>query len=110
LSTLVHGEIELAKLEIKSSLRNAGVGGGMFITAGVLLLYALTFALIALATGLVAAGIWVWAAFLIVFGLLAIIAAILIFIGVRTIRRVKAPEQTIQTTRSAVEAIKQATK
>jgi Putative Actinobacterial Holin-X, holin superfamily III len=110
LSTLIHGEIELAKLEIKSSVRNAGIGAGMFLTAAILLLYALTFALIALALGLVAAGIWSWAAFLIVFGILAVLATLLVLVGVRQIKRVKAPEQTIETTRGAVAALKEATK
>ena len=107
-STLLHGEIELAKLEVKSSVKNAGTGAVMFIAAAVLLVFSLTFGLIALAEGLVALDIWRWAAYLIVFGALVLIALLLVFIGVRKVKRVKAPQQTIDTTKSAVSALKSA--
>src|ERR1700716_1424457 len=48
-STLLHGEIELAKLEVKASVKNAGTGAGMFMSAAILLVFSLTFGLIALA-------------------------------------------------------------
>ena len=35
LSTIIRGEIELAKLELSSSVKNAGVGAGMFAAAAV---------------------------------------------------------------------------
>ncbi|MGX7681429.1 phage holin family protein [Jatrophihabitans sp. DSM 45814] len=108
-STVLHGEIELAKLEVKSSVKNAGTGVGMFAGAAVLLVFSLTFGLIALAEGLVALHIWRWAAYLIVFGLLVLIAALLSFIGYRKVKRVKAPEQTIATTKDTVTALRQAT-
>lgn len=108
-STLLHGEIELAKLELKSSVKNAGTGAVMFIGAGVVLAFSLTFGLIALAEGLVAAGIWRWAAYLIVFGLLVVLAMLLVLVGVRKVRRVRAPRQTIDTTRDTVTALRQAT-
>ena len=41
LSTLIHGEIELAKLELRSSVKNAGTGAGFFVAAAVLLLFSL---------------------------------------------------------------------
>jgi uncharacterized membrane protein YqjE len=107
-STLLHGEIELAKLEVKSSVKNAGTGAVMFVAAAVLLVFSLTFGLIALAEGLVAAHIWRWAAYLIVFGALVLIALLLVFVGVRKVKRVKAPQQTIDTTKSTVNALKSA--
>jgi uncharacterized membrane protein YqjE len=109
-SALLHGEIELAKVEIKSSVKNAGTGAGLFIAAAVLLLYSLTFGLIALAQGLITLGIWPWAAYLIVFGLLVIFAALFIWIGYRKVKRVRAPVETIATIESTVDALKQATK
>jgi uncharacterized integral membrane protein len=108
-STLLHGEIELAKLEVKSSVKNAGTGAGMFIAATVMLLFSLTFGLIALAEGLVALHIWRWAAYLIVFGFLILLAGLLIFVGIRKVKRVKAPRQTIETTKDTVTALRQAT-
>jgi membrane protein implicated in regulation of membrane protease activity len=108
-SKVLHGEIELAKLEITSSVKNAGTGAGMFGAAAVLLVFSLTFGLIALAEGFVAMGLWRWVAYLIVFGILVVLAALLILIGWRKVKRVKAPKQTIETTRSTVAALRQAT-
>lgn len=107
-STLLHGEIELAKLEVKSSVKNAGTGAVAFISAAVLLVFSLTFGLIALAEGLVALHLWRWAAYLIVFGFLVLVALILVWLGVRKVKRVKAPQQTIATTKDTVTALKQA--
>ncbi len=106
LSTIIRGEIELAKLELRSSVKNAGVGVGMFAAAGVLLVFSLTFGLIALAEGLIAIGLYRWLGYLIVFvALLAIIGA-LVFLGVRKVKRVKAPQRTIDTSRDTVAYLK----
>jgi uncharacterized membrane protein YqjE len=107
-SALLQGEIELAKLEVKSSVKNAGTGAGFFAAAAVVLVFSLTFGLVALAEGLVAAHIWRWAAYLIVFGLLVLIAAVAAFLGIRKVKRVKAPTQTIETTKASVAAVKRA--
>jgi uncharacterized membrane protein YqjE len=108
-STLLHGEIELAKLELTSSVKNAGKGVVFFAAAGVLVVFSLTFGLIALAEGLVAAHIWRWAAYLIVFGFLVLLAVFLVVFGIRKVKRVKAPTQTIETTKDTVTALKSAT-
>jgi uncharacterized membrane protein YqjE len=106
LSTIVRGEIELAKLELRSSVRNVGAGVGMFIAAAVLLVFSLTFGLIALAEGLVALHIWRWAAYLIVFGFLLVIIALLVVFGIRTVKRVRAPQRTIETGKDTVAYLK----
>ncbi len=108
-SALLHGEIELAKLEIKSSVKNAGTGAGMFAAAAVLMVFGLIFGLIALAEGLVALHLWRWVAYLIVFLLLLVLAGLFGFMGLRKVKRVKAPQQTIDTTKSTVAALRQAT-
>jgi uncharacterized membrane protein YqjE len=108
-STLLHGEIELAKLEVKSSVKNAGTGAGLFGAAAVLLVFSLTFGLIALAEGLVALHLWRWVAYLIVFGFLVLLASLSVFLGVRKVKRVKAPKQTIETTKETVTALRKAT-
>jgi uncharacterized membrane protein YqjE len=102
LSTLVHAEIELAKLELRSSVRNAGVGIGMFIGAGIILVFSLTFGFFALAEGLAAAGLWRWLAFLVVFVFLLLGVGLLAFIGIRQVKRVRAPQRTIDTSRQTV--------
>jgi uncharacterized membrane protein YqjE len=96
-STILHGEIELAKYELKSSVKNAGTGVVFFIAAGVLLIFSLTFGLIAFAEGLIALHIWRWAAFLIVFAVIVLLAGLLAFLGIRKVKKVKAPERTIAT-------------
>jgi uncharacterized membrane protein YqjE len=105
-STVLHGEIELAKLELTSSVKNAGAGAGFFAGAVVLVLFSLTFGLIALAEGIVALHIWRWAAYLIVFGFLLLLVAALAVLGIRSVKRVKAPRRTISTGKETIAALK----
>lgn len=105
-SAVLHGEIELAKLELRSSVKNAGAGAGLFAGAAVLLVFSLTFGLLALAEGLNAAGIWRWASFLIVFGLLLLLIGLMVAVGIKKVKRVKAPERTIATSKETVAALK----
>lgn len=106
LQRIVHGEIELAKLELRNTVKNGGAGIGLFGAAAVLLAYSLTFGLIALAEGLITLGIWRWAAFLIVFGLLLVLVLICVLIGLRKVKRVRAPERTIETSKETVAYLK----
>jgi uncharacterized integral membrane protein len=99
LSTMVHGEIELAKSEITTSVKNAGTGVGFFIGAAVALFFAMMFILIAAAEGLVALGVPRSAAYLIVFGFLCLVMGILVWLGIRKVKKVKAPERTISETK-----------
>ena len=87
LSTIIQGEVELAKLELRSTVKNAGAGVGFFGAAAVLLAFSLTFGLIALAEGLCALGIWRWASFLIVFGFLLVLPLLLLLTGGLIARR-----------------------
>jgi uncharacterized membrane protein YqjE len=106
LSTIIRGEIELAKLELRSSVKNGGVGVGMFAAAAVLLVFSLTFGLIALAEGLIALGLPRWLGYLVVFVLLVLIVGALVFLGVKKVKRVKAPQRTIDTSRDTVAYLK----
>ncbi len=110
LSTLLHSEIELAKLELKVSVKNAGVGVGFFGAALVLLVFSLTFGLIALAEGLAALGVYRWLSYLIVFLMLLAVVGILAWLGVKRVKTVKAPERTIATSRDTVAYLKANTK
>lgn len=110
LSTLLHSEIELAKLELKLSVKNAGVGIGFFGAALVLLVFSLTFGFIALAEGITAAGVYRWLSYLIVFALLLIVVGLLVFMGVRKVKRIKAPVRTIATSKDTVAYLKANTK
>lgn len=106
LSTLVHSEIELAKLELRSSVKNAGVGIGLFAAAAVVLVFSLTFGFLALAEGLNALGLYRWLSFLIVFVLLLLVVGLFAFVGIKKVKRVKAPQQTIDTTKQTVDYLK----
>jgi uncharacterized membrane protein YqjE len=106
MSTILRGEIELAKLELKSSVKNAGVGAGLFAAAAVLLVFSLTFGLIALAEGFIAMGLYRWLGYLIVFVLLLLIIALCVFIGIKKVKRVRAPRQTIDTGKDTVAYLK----
>jgi hypothetical protein len=106
ISTILRGELELAKLELRTSVKNAGVGVGMFVAAAALLFFSLTFLFIALAEGLIALGLPRWAGYLIVFGILLVVIGILVLIGIRKVKAVKAPEKTIETGRETVDYLK----
>jgi hypothetical protein len=110
LSTLVHSEIELAKLELRSSVKNAGTGAGAFGAAAIVLVFSLTFGFIALAEGLVAAGLWRWVAYLAVFGFLLLLVGGLVLLGIRKVKRVRAPQRTIATSKDTVAYLKASTK
>lgn len=110
LSTLIRSEIELAKLELRSSVKNAGVGVGFFGAAAVVLVFSLTFGFVALAEGLNAAGLWRWLAYLVVFVAQLCAVGLFVFMGVRKVKRVRAPERTIATSKDTVAYLKANTK
>jgi hypothetical protein len=97
LSALIHGEIELAKAEIRVDVKHAVTGGAMFGAAGLLAVLALPLLLIAAAYGLVAAGLHPAVAFLVVAGVLLIVAGGFAFIGKRAVSKVGPPKRTIRT-------------
>ena len=112
LSNIVKGEIDLAKLEIKSDVQKAGKGGGMLAAAGVFALFMLGFLLTAAAWAISELLDWPnWAGFLIVALVLALIAGILAMIGLKSLKKVKGkPTRTINNAQQTVAAIKPAKK
>lgn len=109
LSTLVHQEVELAKVEIKREVVAAGKGAGLFGGAGVAGLFALIFLSIALAYGignLLGDPPKVGLGFLIV-GLIYLVAAgVLALTGKKKISQVGPPEKTIETVKDDVAMLK----
>jgi len=103
LSTIIRGEIELAKLELRSSVKNAGAGIGFFVGAAVLALFSLVYGFQALAEGIAALGVYRWLAFLIVFLLQLLVAGLFGWFGFKKVKRVRAPERTIKTTKETVD-------
>jgi uncharacterized membrane protein YqjE len=95
-SELLRKEIELAKTELRVSVKAGGLGIALFAAAGFLVLLAVVMGSFAAAYGIDNIdGIDTWLAFLIVFGAYLLVAAILAFIGVRKVKKVRAPEKTI---------------
>lgn len=96
-STLVRGEIELAKTEITVAAKKGALGAAFFGVALFVLLFSLVFLLISLAEGLVELGFYRWLAYLTVWLLLIVIAGIAAFLGWRAVKKVRKPERTIET-------------
>jgi uncharacterized membrane protein YqjE len=106
LSTLIRGEIELAKLELRSTVKNAGTGIGLFAGAAVVLVFSLIFGFLTLAEGIAALGLDRWLAFLIVFVFQLVIVGLFVWIGIKKVKKVKAPRRTIKSTRDTVDYLK----
>lgn len=109
-SGLVQAEIALAKAELKQSAVNGGMGAGMFAGAAVFGFVGFILLCFTGAYGLVAAGLSAWIAFGIVTLVLFVIAAVLALIGLNKVKKVKGPEQTIETSKRSIETIKTAAK
>lgn len=101
LSLLIRNEIELAKSELRFSVKAGGLGAALGAVAGffgVLALIMLSIALAFLLAKLPFVGLFL--AFLIVFVLYAAVAGVLALVAVRKFKQVRAPEQTIAAVKS----------
>jgi uncharacterized membrane protein YqjE len=96
-STLVRAEVELAKAELSSTVKRAGIGGGMLAAAVALVLYSVPFLFVVIAEVLVAVGVPRWLAYFIVWVFFLLIAAVLALLGRRQLKKVNMPERTLQT-------------
>jgi len=96
-STLVRAEIELAKAELSTTVKRAGIGGGLLAAAGAILIFSVPFLFVVIAEVLVALGLPRWLSYLIVWVLFLLVAAVLALIGRSQLRKVQPPERTIKT-------------
>src|SRR3954454_22877620 len=108
ISTLVQKEIKLAKSELKVSVKAGGVGMGLFGAAVFLLVLAVIMLSEAIAYFINwnGEGLDLHWAFLIVFGFYVVLAALLVFLGVRSVKKVRAPERAIEQGREIPKALK----
>lgn len=106
ISTLVSKEIELAKSELKVSMKYGGVSIGLFAGAAFIALLAIIMLSISLAYFIHWAGLGLHWSYLIVFGLYLLIAAILGLLGVRNVKKVKGPERAIAQGKEIPQALK----
>jgi hypothetical protein len=95
LGTLVRHMIELAKSELRVSVRAGGMAIVLFLLAGFISLLAIIMVSIAIAFFIHMAGLDLAWCFLIVFGAYLLRAALLGLIGYRKVRKVRAPERTM---------------
>ena len=102
LSTLIRSEVQLAKVEIKQEVTNAGKGAGLLGGAGFLGLFALIFLSISAAYGISWLGVPLGCAFFLVGALYAIGAAVLALTGKKNLQKVGPPEKTIETVKDDV--------
>jgi len=106
ISTLISKEIQLAKTELKVSIKHGGTGIGLFAAAGFLLLLAVIMLSVSFAYFIHWAGLGLHWSFLIVFGAYVLIAGLLGLIGYRQVRQVKAPERAISQGKQIPSALK----
>ncbi|HSS80223.1 MAG TPA: phage holin family protein [Gaiellaceae bacterium] len=106
-SSLVRLELELAALELKRKAASLGVGLGLALTAAVLLVFGLGFGLATIAAGLATTVDW-WLALLIVTIGIVLVAGLLAFLGVRSIKKgtPPVPEQALAEAKLTTEALK----
>ena len=107
ISQLIQSEIKLAKAELKVSVKAGGTGAGLFAAAGFLLVLAVIIFSIFLAHLIHwnGDGLDLHWAYLIVFGFYVLVAAIMVLVGIKKIKKVKGPERAIaqaQETKSAL--------
>jgi hypothetical protein len=94
---LVREELLLARVELRHELSKATAAGMQFGAAGVSLMFAAAFVLIALALGISAAFEWpAWAGFGIVAVLLAVAGFVFVSGGRKAVREVRPLPRTIQ--------------
>ena len=105
-SSLLRSEIALAKSELKVSVKAGGIGLALFGVAAFLGLLAIIMLSVAIAYFIAFTGLDLAWCFLLVFVLYVAIAGLLALIGIRKVKQVKAPEQTIAAMKSNKQVLK----
>ena len=108
ISTLISKEIELAKSELKVSIRAGGIGVGLFATAGFLAVLAVIMLSVAIAylINWNGDGLALHWAFLIVFAFYVLLAALLVFVGIKKVKQVGPPDKAIAQGKLIPDALK----
>jgi uncharacterized membrane protein YqjE len=107
-SSLIRNEIRLAKSEIQVSIKAGGIGIALFAAAGFFAMMALIMLSVAIAYFINwnGKGLSLHWAFLIVFGFYLLVAALLAFIGVRKVKKVRPPQKAIAQAGEAKQILK----
>ncbi|WP_290514986.1 phage holin family protein [Aeromicrobium sp.] len=104
-SRLVRDEVKLAKTELQSSVKHAGVGVGLFGGAGLFALLGLI-TLIGAAVAALSLTLEVWLSALIVGVVLFVIAGIVALIGKKQVGEIGPPERTIDNVKKDIATVK----
>jgi len=107
-SSLLRNEIQLAKSELRLSAKAGGVGIAMFAAAAFFAVMALIMLSVAFAYFLNwnGEGLDLHWAFTVVFAVYLVIAALLAYIGIRKVKKVRAPEKAIAQANEAKQILK----
>lgn len=110
ISKLISDEIKLAKSEIKVSVKAGGLGIGFFAGAGFLAVLGVIMASVTMAYFIHwnGAGLDLHWAYLIVTAFWFLLAGILAFLGIRSVKRVRGPERAIAQAKQNSQAFKRA--
>ena len=106
ISGLLRKEIQLAKSELKVSVKAGGIGAGLFAAAAFVVVLAIIMLSVSIAYFLHLTGLGLHWSFLIVFGLYLLVAGLLGYLGVRSVKKVRPPEKAIQQGREIPRALK----
>jgi len=108
ISSLITNEIKLAKSELQVSIKAGGLGIGLFAVAGFFALMALIMLSVAIAYFINwnGQGLSLHWAFLIVFGFYLLLAALLAFVGLRKVKKVRAPQKAIAQAQETKQVLK----
>jgi uncharacterized membrane protein YqjE len=105
LSDLVRSEMALARAELRESVKHAGLGAGLFGTAGLVALYGVG-ALVAAAVLGLATVLDAWLAALVVGLVLFVVAGVAALVGKREASRTAPPlERSVDSVRTDVRAV-----
>jgi len=107
-SSLLRNEIQLAKSELQLSVKAGGTGIAMFVAAAFFAFMALIMLSVAFAYFLNwnGEGLALHWAFTVVFAVYLLVAALLAFIGVRKVKKVRGPEKAIAQANEAKQILK----
>lgn len=104
ISTLVRAEVELARAEITRDVKK-GLTGSIFFIAALVVLFYSTFFFFFFVAELLDNWLWRWVAFGIVFGTMVITTGVLAVLGFLKVRRIRGPQQTIESVRETRSAL-----
>ena len=108
ISSLITNEIKLAKSELRVSIKAGGLGIGLFAAAGFFAVMSLIMLSVAIAYFINwnGKGLSLHWAFLIVFGFYLLLAGLLALVGLRKVKKVRAPKKAIAQAQETKQVLK----